>query len=114
VSLEGERPRVTPDFARTLAIASALSDHNWLEPYVREEERAEARRELDEMAGRGDAVVVDRGAGGDSSEEQSSEQGGEEGGVDVGADEIVETEEGGSPSTKDERPVWPKGLVGLI
>jgi hypothetical protein len=111
VSLEGEHPRPTPDFARTLAIASALNDHHWVEPYVSEEWRAEAKRELDDMVEQEGAVDGDADDGSSSVYTNEEEEDGEVSGRETAADE--KDGDSSSPSS-DERPVWPKGVVGLI
>lgn len=112
VSLEGEQLRKTPDFARTLAIASALNDHHWVEPHVAGEWRAKAKRELDEMAeqqGEGDEPSSSSAY---TAEDEGNEQQEEAvGGAAAGAE--GEEDESSSPSSEGS-PVWPKGVVGLI
>jgi hypothetical protein len=112
VSLEGEEPKKTPDFARTLAIASALADHRWAEPYVSEMWREEAKRELDDMIEQRETAADGND---DSSQGGSSEYEDEGDGREVKKDETAsDYEDGESSSPAEERPMWPKGVVGLI
>lgn len=112
VSLEGEKARKTPDFARTMAIAAALQAHRWEEPFVKEEWIEETERELEEMmeeqAG-AENEEFDGSSEEDSSEEDQDEEDGQEHDhqrqeMDVDGDE-------GSP---ERQPIWPEGVVGLI
>ncbi|KAB5559832.1 hypothetical protein GE09DRAFT_1114663, partial [Coniochaeta sp. 2T2.1] len=112
VSLEGETPQKTPDFARTLAIASALNDHRWVEPHVAEAWRAEAQRELDEMAAVAEGETHRDDAASSSVYSSDDDEGVDRGG---GGLEAVDEEES-EPTTSSEGtvPVLPKGVVGLI
>jgi hypothetical protein len=112
VSLEGEYPKKkAPDFAKALAVASALNDRRWSEPYVAEEWREEAKKELDEMTAR---------EGGEEGEDAASSvysNDGEDNGVRAVLEAVEEEkEEGGASSSveMDEAPVWPRGVVGLV
>jgi hypothetical protein len=105
VSLEGEQPKKTPDFARTLAIASTLNDHHWVEPCVADEWREEAKRELDDMVEDEDGSSVYSGDEEDADGAEEAREGGQ----------AVEREDGESSSPSTEASAaWPKGVVGLI
>jgi uncharacterized Zn finger protein len=110
VSLEGEMPRPTPDFARAFAVASALNQHRWDEPFVEPEWKGEADEELEEMIRR-------EGAGEDVEDEESEEEAEEEEEEEEESDS--EEDEDAPEDKKDEPeeeklPTWPKGVTGLI
>jgi hypothetical protein len=83
VHLEGELPRQGPDIARTMAIASALSETAWKEGFVPKEWRGRAEREVQETIRE---VADERGIGtGDDVEDGETEENeGEDGDEPVG------------------------------
>ncbi|OIW30604.1 hypothetical protein CONLIGDRAFT_700143 [Coniochaeta ligniaria NRRL 30616] len=99
LSVLGEERKPPPDFARTLAVAAAVGDHTWVEPFVADEWREEAKRELDEWTENPEIVA------GESPEEISEPE--EESSSESETDSSDEDEEEGPP-------IWPPGVTGLI
>jgi hypothetical protein len=101
-----------PDFAKTFAIASALNDHQWSEPYVAEEWRVKADGELQDMIQQEGEADEDEGSSSVYSDYEEDEiADGGKGREKTAADE----EEGNMSSPASEGNTgWTEGVVGLI
>ncbi|KAH8907542.1 hypothetical protein BR93DRAFT_926556, partial [Coniochaeta sp. PMI_546] len=98
-----------------MAVASALAEHHWAEPYVSEMSREEAKRELDDMIEKQETLAEGNH---DSAQEQSSDYGDGKEGEEVKEDPTGDDDEDSesdseSDSSEEKPPIWPKGVVGL-